>query len=329
MRVAQPWAGNNWGTMFIPRIGMEVLIHFLEGDPDQPIITGCVYNPQTMPPYKLPDEKNKSGIKTNSTKGGGGYNELRFDDTKGKEQIFIHGQRNEDILIENDCMESIGKDRHLTVGGKQIESVGSDVHLTVSGDRNEKVGSNLSVDVGSKVDEKVGSSYALQAGTAIELKAGMNAVVEAGASLTLKVGGNFININSAGIFIKGTMVMINSGGAAGAGPGCNTTTPEKPKDADKAEAGKKIQQIDKPPAKQSPKFASLAAMSAKAGKKGQKAMTKSDIAKLMASIEKSVAEARAAALREAAKETASQVGKMISATALAIPFVGRAVGAGE
>ncbi|MCY7344958.1 MAG: type VI secretion system tip protein VgrG, partial [Pyrinomonadaceae bacterium] len=99
VRVAQAWAGNGWGMMFIPRIGMEVIVHFLEGDPDQPIITGCVYNPSTMPPYTLPDEKTKMTIKSNSSKGGGGFNEFRFEDKKGSEQIFTHGEKDQDIRI--------------------------------------------------------------------------------------------------------------------------------------------------------------------------------------------------------------------------------------
>ena len=85
--------------MFIPRIGMEVIVDFLEGDPDRPIISGCVYNPQTMPPYTLPDEKTKSTMKSNSSKGGGGFNEIRFEDKKGSEQVFMHADRNKDVRV--------------------------------------------------------------------------------------------------------------------------------------------------------------------------------------------------------------------------------------
>ena len=140
VRVAQIWAGNKWGTMFIPRIGMEVIVHFLEGDPDQPIITGCVYNPQAMPPYTLPDEKTKSTIKSNSSKGGGGFNEFRFEDKKGSEQIFIHAEKNQDIRVKNDCMETILHDRHLIVENDQLEnSQKRQTREVVGGDHNEKV----------------------------------------------------------------------------------------------------------------------------------------------------------------------------------------------
>ncbi len=237
VRVAQTWAGNKWGAMFIPRIGMEVLVHFLEGNPDEPIITGCVYNPQAMPPYTLPDEKTKSTIKTNSSKGGGGFNEFRFEDKKGSEQIFIHAEKDQDIRVKNDCKELIKHDRHLIVENDQYEKVKKDKHLQVTGDHNEKIDGTMSLKIGTDLQEKVGNNYALDAGMGVHIKAGMSAVIEAGTSLTIKVGGNFININPGGVFIKGTMVMINSGGAGGSGAGCSPETPKDPKEADNAEPG--------------------------------------------------------------------------------------------
>lgn len=247
LRVAQGWAGNKWGIMFIPRIDMEVMVDFLEGDPDQPIITGCVYNPGAMPPYTLPDEKTKSTIKSDSTKGGGGFNEFRFEDKKGDEQIFIHAEKNEDIRVKNDAKEFIGNDRHMIVKKDQFEKVENDKHLIVQYDQNEKIGGNFSKKVGMDIHEKAGMNYAVEAGMAIHLKAGMSAVIEAGASLTLKVGGNFVNINSAGVTISGTMVLINSGGAAGSGAGCSPEEPKEAKEADTADPGDKINPPTQPP----------------------------------------------------------------------------------
>lgn len=247
LRVAQSWAGNKWGTMFIPRIGMEVMVDFLEGDPDQPIITGCVYNPAAMPPYTLPDEKTKMTIKSNSSKGGGGFNEFRFEDKKGDEQIFIHAEKNEDIRVKNDAKEFIGNDRHMIVKKDQFEKVEKDKHLIVKYDQNEKIGGSFSKDVGVNIDEKAGSKYAVEAGTEIHLKAGMSMTLEAGAALTLKVGGNFININPGGVFIQGTMVMINSGGAAGSGSGSSPEAPKEAKEADTANPGDKIAPPTPPP----------------------------------------------------------------------------------
>ncbi|MEZ5429067.1 MAG: type VI secretion system tip protein TssI/VgrG [Pyrinomonadaceae bacterium] len=251
IRVAQSWAGNKWGMMFIPRIGMEVLVHFLEGDPDQPIITGCVYNPETMPPYTLPDEKTKMTIKSDSSKGGQGFNEMRFEDKKGEEQIFFHAQKNMDVRVENDSLELIEKDRHLIINNDQYEKVKKDKHLNVGGDKNEKVTGSLSLKVDSDIDEKAGNKYAVDAGTEIHLKSGMTLTVETGTNLTLKVGGNFININAGGIFIKGAMVMINSGGAAGSGSGSSPDLPKDPKEADKAQPGQRVRPA--PPAAPPPK----------------------------------------------------------------------------
>lgn len=240
VRVAQSVAGNKWGAMFIPRIGMEVLVHFVEGDPDQPIITGCLYNPDTMPPYALPDEKTKSTIKTNSSKGGGGFNELRFEDKKGQEQIFIHGEKNLDIRIKNDAKEIIKRDRHLIVEQDQIEKVKRDKHLKVTGDQNEQIDGAFSKKVGTNIQEKAGQKIAFDAGSEVHIKAGMTATIEAGTMLTLKVGGNSISLNSAGVSITGTMVMINSGGAGGSGSGCSPNPPKDPLEADTANPGDRI-----------------------------------------------------------------------------------------
>jgi type VI secretion system secreted protein VgrG len=268
IRVVQNWAANKWGTMFIPRIGMEVVVSFLEGDPDQPTITGCVYNPEAMPPYKLPDEKTKSTIKSNSSLGGNGFNEFRFEDKKGKEQIFIHAEKNQDIRVKNDCMELIKHDRHLIIENEQFEKVKKDKHLQVGGDQNEKIGGTMSLNVGGDLQEKVGTNYALDAKSAVHIKAGMTAVIEAGTSLTLKVGGNFININPGGIFVKGTMVMLNSGGAAGSGAGSSPEAPKDPKEADNAEPGQKINPKTPPPPLKPKTFSPKAAAMKSAAKNG-------------------------------------------------------------
>ncbi len=237
IRVSQLWAGKKWGAMWIPRIGQEVIVDFLEGDPDRPIITGRVYNADQMPPYALPGEKTKSTIKSYSSKGGGGFNEIRFEDKKGSEQIFINAQKNQDVRVGADHMESIGHDMHLTVEHDQKEKIKGDKHLQVVGDHNQKITGTESLNVGQDMEEKIGSKYSMDAGQEIQLKAGTNWVGESGGMLTLKVGGNFININSAGIFIQGTMVMINSGGAAGSGAGCNPEAALDPTAADSADPG--------------------------------------------------------------------------------------------
>ena len=104
IRVSTPWAGKQWGAVSIPRMGQEVIVDFLEGDPDQPLITGCVYNAEQMPPYDLPANKTQSGVKSRSSKGGGGanFNEIRMEDKMGSEQLFIHAEKNQDIEVEHD-----------------------------------------------------------------------------------------------------------------------------------------------------------------------------------------------------------------------------------
>lgn len=237
LRVSTGIAGKGWGTVFTPRVGQEVIVDFLEGDPDRPIITGCVYNPESMPPYQLPKHKTMSTIKTMSTPNGSGFNELRFEDKKGSEQVFVHAEKNVDVRVKNDVMETIKNDRHLIVENDQYEKVKKDKHLSVGGDHNEKITGTMSLTVSGDLQEKVGSNYALEAGSSIHQKSNISTVIEAGTSLTLKVGGNFININPGGIFIKGTMVMLNSGGAAGTGAGSSPDAPKDPKEADNAIPG--------------------------------------------------------------------------------------------
>jgi type VI secretion system secreted protein VgrG len=256
IRVSQGWAGKQWGAIYIPRIGQEVIVEFLEGDPDRPIITGRVYNADAMPPYELPAEKTKSTLKSCSSKGGGGFNEIRFEDKKGDEQIFVHGERNQDTRIKNDSFEWIGNNRHLIVKKDRFENIENCTHLKVQadqmeeveggkhqkvqGDHNQKVQGTLSVAVKGDIQEKTDRKHALDAGMEIHLKAGMNVVIEAGTQLTLKVGGNFIDINSTGLFLSGSMVMINSGGSAGRGSGATPNAPDSPQDAeeaDRADAG--------------------------------------------------------------------------------------------
>jgi type VI secretion system secreted protein VgrG len=228
--------------MTIPRVGQEVLVSFLEGDPDRPIITGRVYNEDQTVPYTLPDYQTRSTFKTRSSKGGGAdnYNELRFEDKTGDEQVFLRGEKDFDTRMKNDIREWAGNNRSLIVTQDQMEKAGGDLHSQVTGNVNQKVGQNLSLQVGQNLYEKSGMNFAHEAGQVIHLKAGMTVVLEAGVELTLKVGGNFIDIGPAGVTIVGTMVMINSGGAAGSGCGSSPTSPKDPDEADDGSKGKKM-----------------------------------------------------------------------------------------
>lgn len=242
MRVSQDWAGQGWGMINIPRVGQEVIVSFLEGDPDRPIITGRVYNDAQTVPYPLPDNGTRTTLRTSSSTGGGTakYNELRFEDKAGSEQVFLRGQNDLDTNILNDSRESVGNNRSLIVTSDQMESVGGNLHSEVTGNANQKIGQDLSIQVGQNLYEKSGANFAHEAGQVIHLKAGMTVVIEAGTELTLKVGGNFIDINPAGVSIVGTMVMINSGGSAGSGCGSSPADPKKPDQADDGTKGTKM-----------------------------------------------------------------------------------------
>lgn len=260
IRVAQLHAsGKRWGGFAIPRVNEEVIIAFEHGDLDRPLVIGSLYNGDNMPPYALPDNATRSGIKTMSSPGGGGYNELRFEDKKGEEQVFIHGERNLDVRVKNDALEWIGNEQHLIVETDRLEQVKGDQHLTLTGDQNEKVDGTVSLKAGMDLQQKVGMKHAIDAGMEIHLKAGTNLVIEAGATLTLKVGGNFINLNPGGVFISGTMVMINSGGSAGSGSGASPTAPKAPTEADQAEPGEAmaLAPMPVPPSQMGPQAATL------------------------------------------------------------------------
>src|SRR5262249_21537948 len=142
VRVAQVWAGKRWGASFWPRIGQEVVVAFHEGDPGRPIIIGSVYNAEQMPPYQGsgPDGKHASdnkvsGFKSNTTLGGSGFNELRFDDTKDAQQVFIHAERNMDTRVKKDSLENVVENKHLIVGKDQKEKIKGNVEHLVVGDQ--------------------------------------------------------------------------------------------------------------------------------------------------------------------------------------------------
>lgn len=220
IRVSQQWAGKKWGAMYIPRIGQEVVVEFLEGDPDQPIITGRVYNGDAKPPYDLPAEKTKSTLKSNSSKGGGGFNEIRFEDKKGREQVFIHAQRDEDvrvrnnsrrwvgncrsIIIKKDHIELVEGDRHdhvegeevrkidqdqsETIEGSHFELIKGDDNVEVKGDSAEKIGGDANLKIGKNFSEIVGKSISRKAGKNIQEKAGKKYALQAGMKIDIKAG---------------------------------------------------------------------------------------------------------------------------------------------
>jgi type VI secretion system secreted protein VgrG len=197
IRVGQSWAGNRWGGLHIPRIGQEVIVDFLEGDPDRPIIVGAVYNGVNMPPYELPAEKTKSTLKSDSSIGGGGSNEIRFEDKKGSEEIYVHGQKDWTIAIDNDKNQTIGHDETLTVannrtksvGVDQSETIGTNKTIAVGGSHSESIGVNMTQNVGTAKAETIGAAKALTIGAGYQVTVGAAMNETVGAAKAEEIGG--------------------------------------------------------------------------------------------------------------------------------------------
>ena len=242
LRVSSSWAGDRYGGIAIPRVGMEVLVTFLEGDPDQPLVTGCLYHKEHQVPYDLPANKTRTVFKTLSSPGGGGYNELRIEDRKGQEQIYIHAQRDWDENIEHDQKTRIGHERHDTVEANSYSEFRAEEHLTVAGDRKVEVKPDDHLTVGQTQHIKLGTAQLAKTGREIHLKAGQKMVIEAGVELTLKAGGSFIKLDPGGITVSGPLARINAGGAPGKGSGIKIKPPVLPGVADSDKAGSLLEQ---------------------------------------------------------------------------------------
>jgi type VI secretion system secreted protein VgrG len=261
VRVSHPWAGDGWGMIALPRIGQEVVVDFLEGDPDRPLVTGRVYNGANKPPYALPDHATVSTIKSRSSKEGGDtdFNELRFEDNKGSEYIWFQAQKDYYQYVKNDSYtvidndqfrvvkknlkEEIKEDVQLLVGKNRKEQVKGKDNLTVDGDRAIEIkgkqdtqtaadlvfesGAVISLKSGADTHAKAGANLGVEAAANVHIKGGANVVIEAGAMLTLKCGGSSIVLGPT-LSITGSMVLINSGGAPGAGTGASPKSPTAP-----------------------------------------------------------------------------------------------------
>jgi len=229
-------------VIHIPRIGQEVIVDFIEGDPDQPIIVGSIYNPQTMPPYTLPDNKTQSGVKSRSSKGGGpaNFNEFRFEDKKGSEEVYLHAEKDWTIMVENDRTKTVRRHEKTHVIGNRTEEVNGNETIKVAGDeenmqvgnrteivqKNEAItiGKNRTHDVGvdstssvgkndthSVTNDKtdnVGNNYKLLVTNDITESA-KNITITAGVELVLNGPGGQIKIGADGVTITGVLVKIN------------------------------------------------------------------------------------------------------------------------
>ncbi|MCF7353103.1 type VI secretion system tip protein TssI/VgrG [Vibrio sp. CK2-1] len=214
VQVSQGWAGSQYGQIAIPRIGHEVIVSFLNGDPDQPIVTGRAFNAQNLPPYTLPDNKTKTVWRSESHQGEG-FNEISFEDQSGSEQIYVHAQKDFKSETLNDHITDVNNDQHLTVENDQFTQIKNNHNLTVEGESATYVKGDLSQEVVGSIQQKVGSIHVMEAGKEVSLTSGGKLVVEAGSEVTLKVGGSFVKVDAAGVHLVGASVNINSGGSAG------------------------------------------------------------------------------------------------------------------
>ncbi len=197
IRVAQIMAGKNWGAVFTPRIGQEVLVDFLDGDPDQPVVTGVVYNKANMPPYALPANKTRSTMKTDSSKGSGGFNELRFEDKKGSEELYMHAQKDMNIKVLNNLSTEVDNDETRVVTQNRTTTVdkGDEKFIMNMGNRTE------TIEMGNDATQlKMGNQ-------SVKLDLGKQDT-EAMQSIEFKVGQSSIKIDQMGVTIKGMMINI-------------------------------------------------------------------------------------------------------------------------
>jgi len=190
VRVSTVWAGKGWGVINTPRIGQEVLVAFLNGDPEDPIIVGRVYNAEQMPPYALPANKTQSGIKTRSTLGGtpDNFNEIRFEDKKGSEELYIHAEKDKKIVVEHDNAEQIGNDETIQVGANQTVGIGKDQTISVGADRAVSVSKDEKIDVGKNRSTTVGDNERLNVGKDRTHSVGKNETVTVAEKRTTSIG---------------------------------------------------------------------------------------------------------------------------------------------
>lgn len=263
IRVSHPWASKQFGMIALPRIGDEVVVEFLEGDPDRPLITGRVYNGDNMPPYELPTQATVSGIKSQSSKGGAltNANELRFDDKKDSEYIWFQAEKDYHQLVKNDAFATvkndlwvdvvknvahkIGENFTMDIGKVTTVAVKEDTHVKLGADLNMEVTGALNLKVTDAVAIKGAAAMAITAGQGLDISAGqalnmaatstlhikgMGIVIDGGTQLCIKAGGAFITLGPEGVTIQGTMTKINSGGAAGSANSAAQASPAAPKE---------------------------------------------------------------------------------------------------
>ncbi|WP_422528457.1 type VI secretion system Vgr family protein [Serratia fonticola] len=214
IRVSHPWAGPRWGMSAIPRIGHEVIVEFLNGDPDQPVIIGRTYHANHLPPGNLPGSKTQMSIRSKTHKGEG-FNELRFEDEKDNEEVFVHAQKNMAIRVLNSKDERVNYNRSTSIGHDEELVVANDRKVTVEGNQDQKItGNNLVMTEGDR-GIQVKGDLAQKVSGVFSVDSNGDLTLQSNSKLTLKVGGSFVVIHAGGVDIKAPSINLNSGGSPG------------------------------------------------------------------------------------------------------------------
>ena len=198
---------------------MEVLVSFINGDPDRPIITGCLFNGHNHVPYALPEHKTRSTFKTASSPGGGNSNELRYEDKAGSEEIYLHAAKDYQEHIEHNSHSHIVNDRQQLIEGQFISDVRGEHHHTVHGTSHWHAKADEHHTIDGSRHTNIGNKELIEAGQELHYHAGNKIVINAGKTLTATGGGSFLKLDASGVTLVGPTVKINSGGSAGKGSG--------------------------------------------------------------------------------------------------------------
>jgi type VI secretion system secreted protein VgrG len=234
VRVSNDWAGCQYGEITIPRIGHEVFVSFMEGDPDRPLITDRVYNARNMPPYELPRHKTRTGFRSDSSIGGQGYNDIWFDDLAGKEKIHLHAQKNLNVHVNNDWKEHVLHDKKRTVEGTAYRLTAGETHESLIGARMAELFSSENRTVRADSHTHTDDKWLEESLADIYYYAGQKAVFDAGSEAILKGGNNWLVLNGVGINSSG----ITFGGG-GSTPSAVKASPLLPEEARLPESGTK------------------------------------------------------------------------------------------
>ncbi|MCK3840956.1 MULTISPECIES: type VI secretion system tip protein TssI/VgrG [Pseudomonas] len=210
LRVASGWAGDGFGALVIPRVGMEVLVSFLEGDPDQPLVNGCLPNASHLPAYPLPQHKTRTVLRSRSSPGGSGGNELHLEDRSGEELIYLRAQRDLEQRVGHDSRLEVAGERHEVIRGTSTVRLESEERRHILGARKVVLEAHDHLDVQGDSLTRVAQTLVIEAGQQVHLKAGANLVIDAGAQLSLKAGGEHLLIQAGGIFSSRPIILGGS-----------------------------------------------------------------------------------------------------------------------